>query len=121
MCSRCEAGGEDADSLTCHPGPRWLDMEPAAAPPEAAHRQRLMIPLFKLPDTQNPQLLGEDVCEEMEILVFGSEQGSWNTRRRRGEHAIEQYRRWVRFVVQSEGARLWVCCQLAEGSTPFVK
>ncbi len=38
---------------------------------------------------------------------------------------VQQYRRWVKFALEEEHAttprQWWVCCQLTEGSTPFVK
>ena len=90
--------------------------------------------MFKLPDTPEGKHLGTDVCEEMEIMVFGDEGVCGDS------SAIMQYRRWVIFTVLRQGPKdvscprlkrsrrpayrsdgLWVCCRLAEGTSPFVK
>lgn len=120
LCDRCAEEAEPSDSRTCHRGPLWLDLNDGEQR-TGLHRDRLLARVFRLPDTPDAERLGADVCEEMEVLVFGSEKGSCSTRRRWSGYDIEQYRRWVRFAVLPHDSQLWVCCQLAEGSAPFDK
>ncbi len=92
FCSECE-GDEACDSRSCHSGPRWLQVgagwdwerkdaglaqkkeeEPSSS--SSLKHRHLLIPLFRLPDcgSSNVRELGTEICEDMEIMVFGDEE-----------------------------------------------
>jgi hypothetical protein len=160
LCCHCSSATDASllpSSRTCHLGPDWLQIEACNAGgsdsdgSEDCERARaasfdedeglsifnneLIIPLFKVPS----QAMGEDVCAEMEHLVFGVSppsvlQAPWFSNARDGNDSILQYWRWVKFAVEVEGDFSgndelagdrawkngpWVCCILAAQDSPF--
>lgn len=131
---------QECSARTCHPGPDWLEVEPfrrsdddgesSSSDGESSgvdaeenisiFNSDLLIPLFKLPS--NKHHFGDDVCLEMEQLVFGLPPSSvcvaplscgcgaknplwtpWFSTARDGDDSILHYWRWVKFAVEVEG------------------
>lgn len=119
--SSSSGGGSDLDE---HVGDDFLSI----------FKDMHLAPIFKLPPGQ-PSMFGDDVCEEMDRLLFSGDNRVYFSNVREGGDSILQYRRWVKFAVEMEdcagrrrkGSRspcswrngAWVCCVLARNDQPF--